>query len=223
MATPPIQKGYEAVAPIGWVYKKDDPQTNRPIVRVEAKSFQATHDPSTFELLELALRLYDKNAGSYTYVRSERALFDEGSGLLKSDGPVEIVMNVPSDRDAADPKEAAKRVRVTTSGIIYETKTGKAKTDQPASFVFTEGDGRAVGAEYDPNTKVLHLKSQVALDWIGKGPAANKFHVEAGDLVYKESEQKIYLSPWSKMQRQTTTIQALKLCHYTSGRRAAPD
>ena len=33
-------------------------------------------------------------------------------------------------------------------------------------------------------------------------------HVEAGDLVYKELEQKIYLSPWSKMQRQTLTILA---------------
>ena len=127
---------------------------------------------------------------------------------MKSDGLVNIVMHVPIDKDAEDKNEAAKRVRVTTTGVIYETKSGKAQTDQPASFLFTEGDGKAVGAEYDPSTKVLHLKSQVSLDWIGRGPVGNKMHIETADLVYKEAEQKIYLSPWSKMQRLTTTIQA---------------
>lgn len=205
---PKIKTGYEAQAPTGWHYAKDDPQTGKPIVRVEAKSFQATHDPSTFELQALALRLYNKDGGSYTYVKTDHALFNEGSGILKADGPVSMVINVPSDKDAADKNEVAKRVRVTTSGVTYETKSGKANTDQPASFVFTEGDGHGVGAEYDPNTKTLHLKSQIALDWIGNGPAEKKIHIETGDLIYKEAEQKIYLSPWSKLQRQTTTIQA---------------
>ena len=205
---PQIKNGDEGIAQ-GWRYQKDDPQTNKPVVRVVADSFEGTHDPSTFELKGVRLRLYDKAAGTYTYVKSDHAFFNEGSGLLTSDGPVHIIINVPSDKDAEDPNEAKKRVQVTTSGVKYETKTGKAATDQPASFVFSQGDGQAVGVEYDPNTKLLHLKSQVALDWIGNGPAERKMHVEAGDLVYKEAEEKVYLSPWSKMQRQTTTIQAL--------------
>ena len=102
----------------------------------------------------------------------------------------------------------AKHVHVTTTGVTYETKTGKASTDQPATFEFPNGGGKAVGVEYDPNTRTLHLKSAIAMDWVGDGPVENKMHVEAGDLVYKELEQKIYLSPWSKMQRQTLTILA---------------
>ena len=47
------------------------------------------------------------------------------------------------------------------------------------------------------------MKSQVVLD-------RNGMHVEAGDLIYNEGEQKIYLSPWSKLQRQSMTIQAQK-------------
>ncbi|HEY3940363.1 MAG TPA: LptA/OstA family protein [Bryobacteraceae bacterium] len=206
--TPQIENKYRAVAPSGWAWTKDDPKTNRPMVRVTAESFKGTDDPSTFELHALALRLYDKTASSYTYVKSDNALFDEGSGLLKSRGPVTIVINVPAAADAADPKEVAKRVHVVTTGVTYETKTGRASTADPASFVFPDGGGKAVGAEYDPNTKVLHLKSQIALDWVGKGPMENKMHVEAGDLVYKEAEQKIYLSPWSKLQRQSMLIQA---------------
>jgi lipopolysaccharide export system protein LptA len=205
---PQIAPGYEAKSPNGWSYSKDDPQTEKPMVRLTAESFQATRDPSTFEIQGLTLRLYDKTASSYTYVKCGKGLFDERSGLLKSHGPVSIIMNVPSDKDAANKDEMAKRVRVETSGVIYETKSGKASTDQPASFIFPKGYGKAVGAEYDPTTRVLHLKSQIALDWLGEGPAENKMHIESGDLVYKELEQKIYLSPWSKMQRRSTLIQA---------------
>jgi lipopolysaccharide export system protein LptA len=208
LPAPQIRNGYEAEASRGWQYRKDDPQTGKPVVRVNAKSFQATHDPSTFELQALALRIYNKAGSSYTYVKTDRALFNEGSGILTADGTVWIVMNVPSDKDAENKDEAAKRVRVTTSGVTYETKTGKATTDQPASFLFTQGDGRAIGADYDPNAKTLHLKSEIALDWIGNGPAENKIHIETADLVYNEGEQKVYLSPWSKLQRQSTTIQA---------------
>jgi lipopolysaccharide export system protein LptA len=204
---PPIKDVDEGVAPSGWEWKKDDPVTG-PVVRVRADSYEGTRDPSTFELKGVALRLYDKKGKSYTFVQTAQAIFDEGSGVLKSKAPVYIVMNVPADKNAEDEKEAAKRVRVHTSGVTYETKTGKASTDQPASFVFTEGDGKAVGGEYDPNTKVLHLRSQVALDWIGKGPASNKMHIEAGDLVYKEAEGKIFLTPWSRMTRRGTKIDA---------------
>src|ERR687885_764632 len=85
--TPEVQNQYRALASAGWYWGKDDPQANKPIVRVKAKSFQATQDPSTFELHDLGLRLYDKDASSYTYVKSAKALFDERSGVLKSDGP----------------------------------------------------------------------------------------------------------------------------------------
>lgn len=206
--TPEIKTGLEGAAFGGWSYNRDDPQTNRPVVRVFAKAFKATQDPSTFELTDLALKLFDKTADSYTYVTSAHAFFDQRSGVMKSDGPVQIVINVPSADDATDKQQVAKRVHVTTSGVNYETKTGKASSDQLATFVFPSGGGTAVGVEYDPNTKTLHLKAQISLDWTGNAPAENKLHVEAGDLVYKEAEQKIYLSPWSKMQRLTTRIEA---------------
>ncbi len=205
---PEVKVGYEALASAGWHYQKDDPQTNKPVVRVDARSFQATHDPSIFELQELRLRLYDKNAASYTYVKSPKALFNEGTGTLKSEAPVTIIRDVPIDKDAEDKAEADRHVRVETTGVTYETKTGRVTTDQPAFFTFPDGNGKGVGAEYDPNTKTLHLKSQVSLNWVGDGPDENKMHVETNDLLYKEAEQKIYLTPSAKLQRQTTTVQA---------------
>lgn len=206
--TPQIDTKYDARALAGWNEYKDDPVTNKPIVRVHADSFQGTRDPSTVELHNLWLKLYTKDGSKYTYVKGEKAFYDEGSGMLTSASPVFIVINVPADKDAEDKADQSKRVRVTTSGVKYDTKSGHVSTDQLASFVFSDGDGQAVGGEYDPNSHELHLKSQIALDWIGKGPLANKIHVETGELVYKESEQKVYLSPWAKMKRETTTVQS---------------
>jgi lipopolysaccharide export system protein LptA len=206
--TPQIAPKYEAKSPEGWTLDKHDPQTGRPVVRVEAESFEGTHDPSTFEMHNLKLRLFSKQANTYTFVKAEKALYDEASGMLNSAAPVQIVINVPNDKNADDPAEAAKRVRVTTTDLVYDTKSGKAKTDALATFLFPDGSGQAVGVDYDPNTKTLHLRSQISLNWVAKGPEAQKMHVETADLVYKEGEQKVYLSPWSKFQRETTVIQA---------------
>jgi lipopolysaccharide export system protein LptA len=205
---PQIQNGLEAVAHSGWKYEKDDPQTNKPIVRVSASSFAAAHDPSSFELKDLTLRLYHKDGGKYTYVKSGEASFDERSGELKSAGPVTIVMNVPADKNAENPAEVAKLVQVETSGVTYETKDGKADTDQPATFQFSQGGGKAVGAAYDPTTGELKLKNAVVLDLLSRTAGAPAMHVEAGNLLYKEKEEKIFLSPWSKLQRGGTGIQA---------------
>lgn len=206
-ATPQIRKGIEHLAHV-WTYDSSDPKTGQPVVHLEAQISLAMSDPSTLELHDLKIRLYDKQGGKYTFVSGPKATFDERSGVLKSAGNVHIVVNVPLSKQAEDPAQVTNQVQVDTSGVTYETKSGKADSDQPATFKFGQGGGKAVGVAYDPNTGDLHLKSNISLDFVGHGPAANKMHVESGDLVYKEREQKVYLSPWSKLQRQSTNILA---------------
>src|SRR6185312_15727629 len=95
---PHIAKKYKGEALSGWRYNTDDPKTNEPVVRATAKSYHATDNPSTLDIQGLHLRLYDKKAASYTYVTSDQAVLDEASQVLRSAGPVTIVMNVPADK-----------------------------------------------------------------------------------------------------------------------------
>ncbi len=198
--TPHVAVSEEALGQ-KWSYNKDDPQTNRPVVRVTANAFRATHDPAVFELTGLALKLYDKKAADYTFVKADNAMFNEWTGILTSAGPVTVIMHIPVAKEPDDKTEIAKLVQVQTSGVTYETKSMKAHTDQAAKFIFPDGSGSATGVDYDPSAKTMHLKSNVVLDRAG-------MHVEAGDLVYDEAQSKIHLTPWSKLQRKTTTIQA---------------
>lgn len=202
-----IDTGLQATA-TKWHWGKDDPQTNCPIVRTVADSFRAIHEPATFELKDMQLKLFNKGCSSYTYVQTAQSEFNVSTGVMTSKGDVLIIMDVPAAKEPDDKAVAKNNVHVRTSGVRYETKSGKADTDQPAQFQFANGRGQAVGTDYDPNTHQLHMKSQVSLDWIGKGPIQNAMHIEAGQLRYEEKSEKIYLWPWSKLKRNNTVINA---------------
>jgi lipopolysaccharide export system protein LptA len=206
----PIVKVEPGVKATGktWRYNKDDTQTNCPVVRMVASSYRAVHEPSTFELTDMHLKLFNKGCSSYTYIETSRAEFDEYSKVMTSKGDVLILMNVPHDKEPTDKQAIANLVHVYTSGIRYETETGKAETNQPARFTFADGKGQGVGADYDPNTHQLHIKSQVSLEWVGTGPPEDALHVEAGELRYEENHGKVYLWPWSRLKRKNTVVNA---------------
>jgi lipopolysaccharide export system protein LptA len=205
---PSMPPSLEATGSGGWVYKRSNAVTHQPEVRAAARAYSRIKEPSTSLVEDLKLRLYNKEGSSYTYVQSAKAIFDEASGLMTSDGDVAIIMNVPADKEPDDKDATAKLIRVQGSGVRYETKTGVATTEKAAKFQFADGNGQAVGLAYDPAKRELHLKSDVSLNWVGNATPDKVIHIEAGDLLYKELEQKVYLSPWSRMKRGTTTIEA---------------
>jgi lipopolysaccharide export system protein LptA len=97
---------------------------------------------------------------------------------------------------------------IKSSGVHVEIKTGKASTDRLATFQFDRGEGHAVGANYDPSTGQLEMRSQVELIWRGTNPKSVPMKIEAGQVTYSEKESKVLLSPWSRLTRDTMTLNA---------------
>ncbi len=187
----------------GWSWTKDD--GNRTVVRVLAKDMRETGDGTRYELQGVDLQLFHKDGLAFDQVRSEKALFDKADGVLFSDGDVEIIMGVPADEKL---KPSGRLVLIKSSGVRYDSKTGKAFTDRPAAFTFDRGEGKATGAEYDPATGELKMFKDVSLTWHAQTPKGKTMQVEAGTLVYKEKESKVFLSPWSRLKRDTLTLDA---------------
>ena len=204
---PPLPIHLEAVGDKGWGYRKSDPITHQPIVRAEARAYERIKEPSTSLVDGLKLRLYNKEGTYYTFVQCAQAVFDEASGVMTTDGEVSIIMKVPTDTDAEDQAATAKLMRVQGVGVRYDTRTGRATSDKPAKFEFADGNGQGVGVDYDPTKRELRVKSQVSLNWVGQGPASKVIHIEAGELLYQEAEQKVLLSPWARMKRDTVTLE----------------
>jgi lipopolysaccharide export system protein LptA len=171
---------------------------------VRAKSFKQVRAPSVLQLDGVELQLFHQDGSAYDLVHSAQAEFDIPGKSLYSDGQVEIQMGIPVDGS----KPAGRILKIHGSGVHFASDTGKATTDREAHFEFEQGGGSATGAEYDPMTRQLHLLHDVKLDWVGKTPDAKPMHVEAGEAFYYETESRVQLQPWSKLQRDTLTMEA---------------
>lgn len=174
---------------------------NRPVVSVRAKHFEEVGDK--FLLNDVELHIFKKTSKDYDRVRSAKAEVDQKAGLLYSDGDVDITMGVPENGAIS-----GRLMNIKSSGVHLEVKTGKAFTDRAASFSFDRGEGKSVGAEYDPNAHELQLKSQAELVWKGTSPGTKPMKIDAGNIVYKENDSKVLLGPTCKLTRDTLTMDA---------------
>lgn len=65
----------------GWHFRKDDPQSKRHIIQVDARSMEPTTEAGTFLLHGMTARLYD-STGSYKEISSKEAIINEEVGTL---------------------------------------------------------------------------------------------------------------------------------------------
>ena len=184
-----------------WTY--DETRDGKPFVRVRARDFKQNAEGNRIDLTGVELHLFQNDGKTFDRIRSQKADFDLNAGVLFSDGDVEITMGVPEDPAA---KPAERLVVIKTSGVHFDKNSGKAWTERAASFSFDRGEGSSTGAAYDPTTRELRMDKDVKLHWRGDNPKAAPMDIESGALVYKEAEHKIFLSPWSKLRRQTLAM-----------------
>jgi lipopolysaccharide export system protein LptA len=185
-----------------WTWEKSN--DGKPIVRIRARDMRQNSETSGIQLEGVELHLFHNDGKAFDRVRSAKADFDLPNGLLFSDGEVEITMGVPAGEET---EPQGRLVVIKSSGVHFESKTGKAFTDRAASFGFDRGEGQSVGAQYDPGTRELLMHHDVKLTWRGEDPKAKPMQVEAGSLIYKEAESKVFLMPWSKFRRDTLTME----------------
>jgi lipopolysaccharide export system protein LptA len=183
----------------GWTYSHTSSQ--KTVIRLHADDFQELD--GKYELAGVMLDIYNKDGQKFDHVTSAKAEFDVGTGMLYSDGEVQITLNVPVDGEPT-----GKLMAIKSSGVHVESKTGKANTDRLATFKFDRGDGHAMGADYDPTTGELNLHGQASMTWRGTDPDTIPMKIETDQLNYKEKEGKVFLTPWSKLTRDTLMMNA---------------
>ena len=182
-----------------WGQNKD----GKPVFQIDSQKSRYLKDIGKFELIDVTLKLYQKDRAHYDLVKSPKAVFTQNEGKMVSEGEVEVTLSVPVQGQPPHPLTSIK-----TTGIGFDTKSGKADTDKRASFKFENGYGTCVGLFYDPEVHELHMNSQVDLYLTGKGKHSKTMHVQTEKLVYQESANKVFLGPWSKLMRENTVVEA---------------
>ena len=196
----------KSVSALAREWEWENTRDGKPHVRVRARNFVHNAQSNRVDLTGVELQLFQKDGKSFDRVRSEKADFDLNASQMFSEGEVEITMAVPADQPAANATQSGRLMTIRTSGVHFDNKTGRAWTERPAAFVFDRGRGECVGAEYNPELRELQMRTAVKLDWHGDDPKSPPRHVEAGNLVYKETVGEVWLTPWSKFRRETLSM-----------------
>ncbi len=182
-----------------WTYTHTT--NEKTVITVHAEDLQEVEGKQ--RLTGVVIDIANKDGAKYHHVQSAKAEFDMAQGILYSEGEVEITMGVVPD---APPSGLLMVIK--SSGMRVESKTGKAFTDRLTTFKFDRGEGKAVGADYDPSTRELVLHSQVELIWRGANGKSAPMKVETGEAHYLERQSKVLLSPWSKLTRESLNMSA---------------
>lgn len=83
------------------------------------------------------------------------------------------------------------RIHVTTSGLVFNQKTGTADTNKYTEFAFPKASGNCTGAHYNSKTGVLVLDSQIELKTITKQGSPAIIHATHAQIVRDTSQ--VYL------------------------------
>lgn len=175
----------------------------RPLMSLMAKDFRQVKATGLVELDHVEVKLHHEEGDLYDFVKSARAEFRPAQRELYSEGDVEIILGVPA---ATGPTN--RLVSIRSSAVTFDTTTGRARTERPATFAFENGDGSCVGASYDPQSRELLMYDRVTVNLKSQGPRGRTMKVESEKLSYKEALAAVMLYPWSRLTQENSMIEA---------------
>jgi lipopolysaccharide export system protein LptA len=187
-----------------WAVSEKDQKTGRKKYDIRAKNMETLADSSRVNLKGVTMKIYAKDGQTFDLVTSAAATFDTSSRNLFSQGETEITVGLPVE---GAPLPDRQPTLIKTSGVSFDSNTNRADTDQPSTFVFARGEGKATGATYDPNEHTLQMKHAVEIIWKPLKAGAKPTKIESDGLSYHEAKAEIWLTPWGRMTRENTVVQ----------------
>ena len=132
-APPALPDDVSSTTALGhWIDK--DQKTGCTKYEISFQDSRQAADSSHSELSGVELRLFHKSANTcdrkFDLVKSAAATYFDSEGRLYAEGDVDITLGEPSE---GEPPPSL--VSITSSGVTFETDTGKADTERFAKFV----------------------------------------------------------------------------------------
>ncbi len=152
-----------------------------------AKAVQ--HENGKTTLHDVAVTLYGPPGSNRTdSIRGDDFEYDQPNGVVQTVGIVHLDLAGPAQTTTApkDNAKVARRMQVTTRGLVYLQKLGVAATDAPLQFVYGDLNGSAVGADYDSDQGTLRLRKDVHMDGVQEGKV---LHLVSADAEMERDSQ----------------------------------
>ncbi len=119
------------------------------------------------ELHDVSIVVYGPQSDRYDQIYGANFEYNPQSGDIRSKGVVHIDLEGnaqgPLRPDQAVPPELKNPIHLNTSDLVFNQKSGIARTAARLEFSFPQASGSAMGALYDSESKTLTLDSDVQL------------------------------------------------------------
>jgi lipopolysaccharide export system protein LptA len=170
-------------------------------------------------LHDVEIELYGQHGRRVDTIRGDEFDYDQKTGIASASGPVEISMQSPAAAaapgTATAKAKAADLIRVHTSGLVFEQKTGIATTSKRVDFSTGQGSGSSMGASFDSDHGLLVLDHDVQLTALPKsGNAAQTVQVHASHAEFERDAQLCRLTEVSAETRAETASAARAVIYF---------
>ena len=173
-APPPAPGGVKERLSHGVTFSKEE--GNRRIFTVEASNSTEFSDRDSTLLESVKITIFGNSGERHDVIRTKSCQYGKGSGSIECSGEVQMDLQSAADaqRVASDPQSgAAEIVHLATRGVTFDRANGTARSDQPVVFSFPNGQGRAVGVQYNSDEGKMRLLKQVQFTLEPSSAAAN--------------------------------------------------
>jgi len=140
----------------------------RTLFKIEASKAIQFKQGGLVELHNVAITLYGRDSTRWDHIYGDDFEYNQQSGDVVSKGVVRIDLEANPQGfispDQATPQGLKNPIHLTTTGLIFNQKTGDAHTREKVDFNLPQAAGSAVGAHYVAKSNTLTLDSQVAIE-----------------------------------------------------------
>ena len=157
----------------GFTISKSD--QGRTLFKLQASKAIQFKQGGRVDLHDVTITLYGRDSSRFDQIYGQTFEYDQPSGNVTSTGEVSIDLQANPQGilhpDQTPPKELKNPLHLTTTGLVFNQKTGDAWTSERVNFRVPQASGSAVGARYVANDGVLTLQSQVQIAVNGQSPS----------------------------------------------------
>jgi len=115
-------------------------------------------------LHDVEIDIYNQQNDQADTIAGKDFEYDKNNQLVIAQGEAHIVLHLPPSAHPTSTTNAeAQIIRVTTHGLVFDQKTGKATCNGEVDFQYSKSSGKSLGAQYFSKTGQLILESQVVL------------------------------------------------------------
>ena len=145
------------------------------------------------ELHKVKIVSYGRDSDRLDEISGDDFEYDAQSGDVTAKGKVDIqlqAVRAGTSTPGGSPVRIGSPVHLETSALVFNQKTGVARTSNKIAFQLPQGTGSAVGAVYSSKQNTLNLTSDIHLFTGGPKP----LNMQASSAVFRQEAQELTLT-----------------------------